>query len=200
MKERLPLFAGLLAAGAIWLPDLLPTSQPETTASAMATVKPPVAVAADAFLARPLFDQSRRPVASGDPSAAASPAAPLAFADRFILKGLGRANGSLMSVLVDKTSGRAYRVWLGGSIDAWTLKGEQDGHLIFQAPTGEQAKLAFQRGGKPMAAQVPVTPQAVGDNQPMPPAMPAANIEASGDSQPTPMAKGESDPSMPTTP
>jgi hypothetical protein len=190
MKERLPFLAGIAAAGLIWLPDILPPSQPETTASATAASEAPVAVSANAFAARPLFDQSRRAVALGNPAADAAPGVPMAFAERFVLKGIGRANGSLLSVLVDKTSGRAYRVWLGGSIDAWTLKGEKDGHLIFQAPNGEEAKLAFQRGGGPAAAaSAPIpakaTSQAVGDSQPMPPAMPQAkgDRQAKGDSQ-----------------
>jgi hypothetical protein len=142
-----PLFAGLSLCAAIALPDLMSGLLPasETAAPAALSDAPkaePLIVSA--WIERPLFDSSRKPFTPGGAGPAAMQKSG-SFAERFEIKGFGRANGAVLAIIVDKASAEAHRIRLGEAIDGWVFESEKDGAVTLRASDGQSATLTLAR-------------------------------------------------------
>ncbi len=148
MIRHAPLIIAAGLAAAILLPDFLPdrqetaSTQPGSGASAF---KPVTIVA---WVDRPLFHQSRKPfVPSADASSdeAGGNESSGGFAERFEVKGFGRANGKVLAIVVEKDSNTAFRIYPGDKIEDWLFEDEKDGTVTFRSEGGQSVSLTLAR-------------------------------------------------------
>jgi hypothetical protein len=146
MTKHIPMILALIAVSAIALPDLLPDSRSETGMTALTSQPEKQQVKIVAWRERPLFHRSRKPFAgAGNDTAPQTAGRAGNFGERFEIKGFGRANGTVLAILVDKSSEEAHRVRLGDEIEGWTFASENDGAVTFNSSDGRRVTLTLAR-------------------------------------------------------
>jgi hypothetical protein len=145
MMRPVLLCAAIGLCTAIALPDLLPEGGNADIAPQATSEQAAAEIEITAWAERPLFDQSRKPFAGAGTEGDATAAPTGAFAERFEVKGFGRANGSVLAIVVDKASHKAYRLRPGEQLEDWTFASESDGTVTFRSEGGETTSLTLAR-------------------------------------------------------